>query len=271
MEIRPCFVKQVWQAEDGKTFDSVEECEKHEEKLLNEKNKAEDVKEFFFGPDVSEEDKSLHSLFVASERQKLSDEKKLKLFKDHLPFLEIITNLYRPLEIEKLIELISEATSALDSRINMANDNEVNSFNDYVGPFIKNWIERYLNKTYCPFFKHREIFPTKSEFPFFTYYSLDKSLGASRKSIFDISKEESKPVHDYLYKYLSELQAKTFIYRYGLDGFEPRGLTGVGRIINLSRDRVRNLEKGAVFRLIKLEIYSIFLNDFYRRNMIQTK
>ena len=41
-----------------------------------------------------------------------------------------------------------------------------------------------------------------------------------------------------------------------------RSLKGIGRIIKLGRDKVRNLEKGAVFRLIKLEIYSIFLNDF---------
>ena len=31
--------------------------------------------------------------------------------------------------------------------------------------------------------------------------------------------------------------------RYGMDGDEPMSLTGIGRVLGISRDRVRNLER----------------------------
>ncbi len=34
--------------------------------------------------------------------------------------------------------------------------------------------------------------------------------------------------------------------RYGMDGEEPNTLTGIGRVLGISRDRVRNLERDAL-------------------------
>ena len=42
---------------------------------------------------------------------------------------------------------------------------------------------------------------------------------------------------------LPELQGRVLRMRYGIDGGEPMNLTGIGRILDISRDRVRNLER----------------------------
>ncbi|HGY5549836.1 MAG TPA: sigma factor-like helix-turn-helix DNA-binding protein, partial [Prochlorococcus sp.] len=40
--------------------------------------------------------------------------------------------------------------------------------------------------------------------------------------------------------------------RYGMDGQEPMNLTGIGRILDISRDRVRNLERHGLSGLRRL-------------------
>ncbi len=42
---------------------------------------------------------------------------------------------------------------------------------------------------------------------------------------------------------LPEMQNRVLRMRYGMDGEEPNTLTGIGRILGISRDRVRNLER----------------------------
>ncbi len=42
---------------------------------------------------------------------------------------------------------------------------------------------------------------------------------------------------------LPEMQNRVLRMRYGMDGDEPNTLTGIGRILGISRDRVRNLER----------------------------
>ena len=42
---------------------------------------------------------------------------------------------------------------------------------------------------------------------------------------------------------LPERQARVLRLRYGMDGEDPMSLTGIGRILGISRDRVRNLER----------------------------
>ena len=51
---------------------------------------------------------------------------------------------------------------------------------------------------------------------------------------------------------LPELQGKVLRMRYGMDGEEPMSLTGIGRIIGISRDRVRNLERDGLAGLRRL-------------------
>ena len=46
-----------------------------------------------------------------------------------------------------------------------------------------------------------------------------------------------------LLEQLPELQGKVLKMRYGINGEEPMSLTGIGRILGISRDRVRNLER----------------------------
>jgi len=51
---------------------------------------------------------------------------------------------------------------------------------------------------------------------------------------------------------LPELQGRVLQMRYGMDGEEPMSLTGIGRIIGISRDRVRNLERDGLAGLRRL-------------------
>ena len=45
---------------------------------------------------------------------------------------------------------------------------------------------------------------------------------------------------------LPEIQSRVLRMRYGMDGEEPMSLTGIGRVLGISRDRVRNLERYAL-------------------------
>ncbi len=51
---------------------------------------------------------------------------------------------------------------------------------------------------------------------------------------------------------LPELQSRVLRLRYGMDGDEPMSLTGIGRILDISRDRVRNLERDGLKGLRRL-------------------
>ena len=52
-----------------------------------------------------------------------------------------------------------------------------------------------------------------------------------------------------LLEQLPDLQGKVLRMRYGIDGEEPMSLTGIGRILGISRDRVRNLERDGLASL----------------------
>ena len=45
---------------------------------------------------------------------------------------------------------------------------------------------------------------------------------------------------------LPDLQCRVLRMRYGMDGDDPMTLTGIGRILGISRDRVRNLQRDAL-------------------------
>ena len=51
---------------------------------------------------------------------------------------------------------------------------------------------------------------------------------------------------------LPELQSRVLKMRYGMEGEEPMSLTGIGRILGISRDRVRNLERDGLAGLRRL-------------------
>ena len=51
---------------------------------------------------------------------------------------------------------------------------------------------------------------------------------------------------------LPELQERVLRMRYGMDGEDPMSLTGIGRVIGISRDRVRNLERDGLAGLRRL-------------------
>ena len=50
---------------------------------------------------------------------------------------------------------------------------------------------------------------------------------------------------------LPELQNRVLRMRYGIDGDDPMSLTGIGRVLGISRDRVRNLERDGLRGLRK--------------------
>ena len=51
---------------------------------------------------------------------------------------------------------------------------------------------------------------------------------------------------------LPHLQEQVLRMRYGMDGEEPMSLTGIGRILGMSRDRVRNLERDGLAGLRRI-------------------
>ncbi len=55
-----------------------------------------------------------------------------------------------------------------------------------------------------------------------------------------------------LLEQLPDLQRKVLRMRYGMNGEDPMSLTGIGRIIGISRDRVRNLERDGLAGLRRL-------------------
>jgi len=55
-----------------------------------------------------------------------------------------------------------------------------------------------------------------------------------------------------LLEQLPELQGRVWRLRYGMEGEEPMSLTGIGRILGISRDRVRNLERDGLAGLRRL-------------------
>jgi len=54
-----------------------------------------------------------------------------------------------------------------------------------------------------------------------------------------------------LLQQLPELQNRVLRMRYGMDGDDPMSLTGIGRVLGISRDRVRNLERDGLRGLRK--------------------
>jgi len=54
-----------------------------------------------------------------------------------------------------------------------------------------------------------------------------------------------------LLEQLPELQNRVLRMRYGMDGDNPMSLTGIGRVLGISRDRVRNLERDGLRGLRK--------------------
>ena len=54
-----------------------------------------------------------------------------------------------------------------------------------------------------------------------------------------------------LLEQLPELQNRMLRMRYGMDGDDPMSLTGIGRVLGISRDRVRNLERDGLRGLRK--------------------
>jgi RNA polymerase nonessential primary-like sigma factor len=55
-----------------------------------------------------------------------------------------------------------------------------------------------------------------------------------------------------LLEQLPELQGRVLRLRSGMEGEEPMSLTGIGRILGISRDRVRNLERDGLAGLRRL-------------------
>ena len=63
------------------------------------------------------------------------------------------------------------------------------------------------------------------------------------------ARDEADQVLAALAHHLSERQARILIYRYGLDGNPPRTLDEIGEMFDLTRERIRQLEKRALSKL----------------------
>jgi len=68
----------------------------------------------------------------------------------------------------------------------------------------------------------------------------------------EIEKDCMKSDLETLLEQLPELQKRVLRMRYGMDGEDPMTLTGIGRVLDISRDRVRNLERDGLKGLRKV-------------------
>jgi len=95
--------------------------------------------------------------------------------------------------------------------------------------------------------------------------SLQMSMGDSEETVLldllagddelpseQIESECMKGDLEILLKQLPELQSQVLRMRYGLTGEDPMTLTGIGRILGISRDRVRNLQRDGLKGLRRL-------------------
>jgi len=89
--------------------------------------------------------------------------------------------------------------------------------------------------------------------------SLEKKIGDGEDTILldllagndelisdQVEKDCMKGDLEILISQLPDLQGRVLRMRYGMEGDDPMTLTGIGRILGISRDRVRNLERDAL-------------------------
>ena len=81
---------------------------------------------------------------------------------------------------------------------------------------------------------------------------LDLLSGDADVPSVQIENECMKGDLEVLLEQLPDLQARVLRMRYGMDGEDPMSLTGIGRVLGISRDRVRNLERHGLSALRKL-------------------
>jgi len=72
---------------------------------------------------------------------------------------------------------------------------------------------------------------------------LDLLAGAGDLPSEEVEMDCMKGDLEILLNQLPELQCRVLRMRYGMDGDDPMSLTGIGRVLGISRDRVRNLER----------------------------
>ncbi|BBL86214.1 type II alternative RNA polymerase sigma factor, sigma-70 family protein (chromatophore) [Paulinella micropora] len=95
--------------------------------------------------------------------------------------------------------------------------------------------------------------------------SLETKVGDGDESILlDLLSADQELPEDHVYKeclkddvyalleQLPELEGRVLKMRYGVDTTEPLSLTGIGRVLGISRDRVRNLERDGLNVLRRL-------------------
>ena len=75
---------------------------------------------------------------------------------------------------------------------------------------------------------------------------LDLLAGAGDLPSEEVEMDCMKGDLEILLNQLPELQCRVLRMRYGMDGDDPMTLTGIGRVLGISRDRVRNLERNGI-------------------------
>jgi RNA polymerase primary sigma factor len=68
----------------------------------------------------------------------------------------------------------------------------------------------------------------------------------------DLYEEDFKRMVDLLLSKLSQRERDVLVFRFGLDGEEPKTLNEIGKILGISRERVRQIEKSALKKLRKI-------------------
>ena len=77
---------------------------------------------------------------------------------------------------------------------------------------------------------------------------------AAGRSVASVVENELKMVAEEAVASLGEREREILAHRFGLDGRKPLTLEALGTIFNISKERVRQIEKRALTKLIKLPI-----------------
>ena len=100
------------------------------------------------------------------------------------------------------------------------------------------------------------------------YYRFIQTIISMQAPLHEINSPDLKENTDYVFKYLSDREIFVLRMRFGLDDGKKKTLAELGVIMNITKERVRQIEKKAIN---KLRTRSAKLRQFLNKYIIETE